>query len=338
MSKKIIEIRKINKSSEISKPKKRVMEISRINKTNISKRMTLEIYSYKKFYDAFVKDIDKNKRFDLIADIKIYTLKAFYFYKSILYTDEEKVERIKGLFTKIDCNAFISMYKNTKYYALVQLGIFKDCNEIMEMLHDIIFYMEQQKGYDLKLEYDANTLVDIIYKKTLDRAIFRKQSMNKMIAIYNGNIIKTDEYIKPNKLLIGSTIMVEISKNKFISIPYKYYKQLCDIVIVEFNIEVIDISEDANWDEDIEEEPIVVYKTETVCSKISSILNFIDYYDGIITGLDTLVKASIGIMFSENCEILVTYNDGKIEKFNYSSFCLRFLTFMKDFSGETVDI
>lgn len=333
MSKKIIEIRKINKSSDISKPKKRVIEISRYSKLNMSKKMTLEIYSYKKFYDSFVKDIDKNKRFDLISDIKIYTLKAFYFYKSILYTDEEKLERIKGLFTKIDCNAFINMYKKTTYYALVQLGIFKDCNDIMEMLHGIIFYMEQQEGYDLKLDYDANNLIDIIYKKTLDRAIFKKQSMNRMFAIYNGNIIKTDEYIQPNKSLIGSNIMVETHKNRFISIPYKYYKQLCDICIVEFNIEVVDISEDY-----CDEEPIVVYETKTICSKIPSILNFIDYYDGIITGLKVIFDAQIGIMFNENCDIDVTYNDGKIEKFNYSSFCLRFLKFMKDFSEETVVI
>lgn len=315
----------------ISKPsKKREKEIK-----DIPSKHTIQVLSFKKFKETYMKDVDEEPN-EYIRKMTKEILHCWYFYKTDIYDDKEKIDYITQILKTIKYNDYLSIFIELTYSKLVYLGILDEMMEAVKKLNNILQYLVLEQSVKLKVRYTFGEIRDAIYKKTYSYSEYMSSIENnyRYIAMKDSRkVIETNMEIQPSKELKGCKILVETKINNFIAVPYMYYKRLFNIAYMEVSIKISDIDLVGERSED-EREVEFINKKYTLKS-IQEILAFITKYRNTWEGLNLLNNSylennwCIHVLPSlENFKVY--YKDGDEEEFkNYVAFCRRFLDFIE---------
>lgn len=219
------------------KPKKRVMKIKRIQ----SNTHKIKIYCAKKFYEQYLKD--NEKPIDLISKIKFDVCQIEHLFK--YNPDCLSNENLTAILTSnVDLDMILGIIFEHGQGKLKSMGIYDSCLIIMDKLYYMVNRVVKEFGIELDCKYGPDEMRFKIQIMRFGAATTRSK-LNRMVVMKNNVIIETSNMIVPHAMLKGSNIMVEYLPNRFINIPYTFYKKLYYIENLNIHVQV---AEDSNED------------------------------------------------------------------------------------------
>ena len=229
--------RKIVHVKRIDKEKKKTYKKEDPRKLLNTGRRVVEIVNFSNFKNKYMEGIDSTP-IEYIDIMNSYIMTLYYHYKYDIYdTDNERAEALKKLLKVFDYNNYINIYVDSSEAKLKVLGIFDSMEYNIKKLYEVLHWLTIEMGIKVKMD---KSLVQIrmsgwSFNPNRVKAI----NNTRLYCIREGAIIETsDDIITPRKELEGSTMMIEYKMNRFLNIPYLYYKRLYNIreYKMEYNI------------------------------------------------------------------------------------------------------
>lgn len=225
-------IRKIKVSK---KKKKHVMKIKR--RKDITHK--IKIYCAKKFYEKYLEEHEKP--IDLISKIKFDVCQVEHLFKfNPDCLDGNTLAKI--LDTSIDLNMILGIIFEHGQGKLKSLGVYESCIIILEKLYYMLNKVVKEFGIDLKLDYTPDDMRFKLQVMKISGGNSRLH-LDRMIAMRDGVVIETGTDIEPSDILKGTNIMVEFLPNRFVNVPYIFYKKLHKIDHMSIHVQVAEYQE-----------------------------------------------------------------------------------------------
>lgn len=315
MNKRIIKVKKIKEKKTIPL-KEGIRKISVIN--------------FNKFYDKYLQDCPDSPS-ELINKLNGSVLYLYYNFKySIVDTDEEKAELLTKILNSFDYNTYIDIFINTGYDKLKRLNCLKSISTNMKRLYEVLDWLITVYGQEINL--NGLTLLDIRSSITnwLSDDSISKILKDRIYVIKDGVIIKTAEKtLEPDSEYEGSIIMLEVSPNKFTSIPYTYYKKLYSIEEVQVSVIVSQIPYSDSISDDPYEERIDLHEILRKIHNIQDILDISDWLNNMVTIFNNIAAYGIDQYLELTKEdYKVKYKNGSVMKMTSKEFINTFLPFL----------
>lgn len=307
------------------KKKKHVMKIKRINK-QVEKAHKLKIYSTKKFYEKYLAENETPH--DFITNIKFIVSQIEHIFK--YNPDDLSPNQLSQILkSNVDIDMILGIIMETGNGKLRIMGIYDSCATILSKLYYIINRMQKEYGISVS-RYDAD---DLRFKLQIMHTKYQpRQKLNRMMAIKDGVIMETSDNIVPSKSLSGTSIMVEYDLNRFVNVPYIYYKKLYNITSLNIHVQVAesyDVDFDMNTGEiTTEKDDLCLYLDRVLESNdIRGHLNNIMHY---ITLWDSFDEMSIesGSPYIPYRECVKVVNDKGTKIYDIPCFLTEFVGFL----------
>lgn len=324
----------------MSKEKKlRTLRIKRLDKKPTVKNILepqdkirmVKIFNLKSFYDKYLVELN------LMPDSYIKTVSEHillsWYYKNSAFTDcNTRIKMIENELSQVDIPKFLSIYITESIDKLKYLNVYELMNDCIYKLYEVLFYILDIKGseyipYKIKGKIER---IEDIRKLVIHKSMsFNKYGFTKVnrkfIMDSNNRIINLDTDIEPNSSLSNSIIFIEYYNNRFISVPYSYYRKLYNIDRLSLSLEIVDVA----YCEPEFPMGFPICRFEIAANTIENIIEIAMDYDCITQGLSMISRDGGEHMYDIiNDNVIIYLKNGKVKNINFYEFKNKYLSFL----------
>lgn len=323
---------KVKKKKDLDVKKPIKVKVKKRKENNVETSKLIKVYCAKKFYEKYLQENETPTSFIQKLKFDLYQIDHLFRYNPDDLSNEELVTILTDT---VDLNKILSLMFD-KSINLKAMGTIDDVIKIGDKIRRLVYVCVCDFGYSLDLKYNLHDIAHRLnvlkissaksYDKTKIISLSIKAMKNDVIVDV---LSDTDSPYQPH--LKGCSFLVEYKKNKFINIPYEYYKRLYDVDKLTINLRCCDSEYLYNEfdDPDIVDPGDIFYTYEstttatTMKDKISISQDYLEIWDTI----DKMSEYS-STYFSEFKESVLLEINGKEIVMDVSKFLSYYFEFL----------